>query len=380
MKVAIFTDTYAPEVNGVAKTLKRFTDHLSKRGHLFKVFAPTPETKEPLSSNHIHHFTSFPFIFYPECRFAFPNMLSVKSQLQKFNPDIIHVATPSSVGLCGLHYAKKLNYPLVGSYHTNFDQYLEYYDLQIFSKILWKYMHWFHQPLEKIFVPSLSTKELLLSQDFQNIHIWSRGVNTHSFHPSKNKKQQLKDRYHIKQPYLLTYVGRLAPEKDIKTLLSIMKKLSSRSDVHWLIVGDGPSKSFLQERSPSNVTFTGYLSGEELAMAYASSDTFVFPSSTETFGNVVLESLASGTAVVTANAGGVKSIIQNRKTGVLCEPKETEDFTNAINMLLDHPSLRKQMEKEARNYALTQEWEQILDNLIDEYFEVINQKKIIKYA
>ena len=154
MKIAIFTDTFYPDINGVARTLKRFTDYLDHQNIEFKVFAPETTTNEYISEN-IHRFKSLSFFLYPECRLALPNVLHIKAELQNFSPDIIHVATPFNLGLCGVYYAKKLNIPLVGSYHTDFDQYLQYYDLQFLSKWVWKYMAWFHAPFQKIFVPSM---------------------------------------------------------------------------------------------------------------------------------------------------------------------------------------------------------------------------------
>ncbi|MED4453145.1 glycosyltransferase family 1 protein [Metabacillus fastidiosus] len=380
MKIAIFTDTFAPDVNGVARTLKRFTDYLESNGHEFIVFAPE-STKESLFSSHIHRFTSMPFFLYPECRLALPNMIQVKAKLQQFKPDLIHVATPFNIGLCGVHYAKKLNIPLVGSYHTDFDQYLSYYDLQIFSKILWKYMHWFHRSFEKIFVPSQETLEQLRKQKFKNLYIWGRGVDCNIFHPHYST-DDVAQKYNIKEKFLLSYVGRLAPEKDIDILLQLSHKLPEaiRKNVHWLIVGDGPSKEEMMNQAPANMTFAGYLTGEDLAKIYASSDLFVFPSPTETFGNVVLEAHATGTPVIGANSGGVKNIIQQGRTGYLCEPKNIDQFSNAIITLLTNPTLQLQMSNQAHKYALTQTWDSIFNGLLDEYREVIESTEIERYA
>ncbi|KKI88855.1 glycosyl transferase [Bacillus sp. SA1-12] len=380
MRIAIFTDTFAPDVNGVARTLKRFTDYLEKNGIEFRVFAPV-STNESLFSSHIHRFASLPFFLYPECRLALPNMLQVKAELQRFKPDLIHVATPFNIGLCGLHYAKKLNIPIVGSYHTDFDQYLEYYDLQFLSKFLWKYMHWFHKPLKKIFVPSNETMEQLKRKGFSNIRIWGRGVDCSLFHPRYSKKQ-IREEYGIKEKFIFSYVGRLAPEKDIETLMTISLQLPDevKNQVHWLIVGDGPSKEEMVKRAPVNMTFAGYLSGENLAKIYASSDLFIFPSPTETFGNVVLEALAAGTPVIAANSGGVKNIIKHEATGYLCDPKNADQFIQAIIHLLNHHALRLKMGDAARSYALSQTWEQIFDGLIKEYEDALIEKNQIRYA
>jgi glycosyltransferase involved in cell wall biosynthesis len=380
MRIAIFTDTFAPDVNGVARTLKRFTDHLEANGYEFRVFAPE-STNESLFSSHIHRFVSLPFFLYPECRLALPNMLHVKAELQRFKPDLIHVATPFNIGLCGLHYAKKMNIPIVGSYHTDFDQYLEYYDLHFLSKFLWKYMHWFHKPLRKIFVPSNETMEQLKRKGFSNVRIWGRGVDCSLFHPNYSV-QEIREQYVIKEKYILSYVGRLAPEKDIETLLNISLQLPEkiRNQVHWLIVGDGPSKDEMAKNAPKNMTFAGYLNGENLAKVYASSDLFVFPSPTETFGNVVLEALATGTPVIGANSGGVKNIISHETTGYLCEPKNVEQFNHAIIHLLENQTLLQKMGEDARKYALSQTWDQIFEGLLKEYEDTLIEKSHIRYA
>ncbi|KMJ57744.1 glycosyl transferase [Bacillus sp. LL01] len=381
MKIAIFTDTFAPDVNGVAKTLKRFTNYLDSKGMEYRVFAPESTNKD-LFTSQVHRFASLPFFLYPECRLALPNMNSVKAELQEFKPDLIHVATPFNIGLCGLHYAKKLNIPVVGSYHTDFDKYLEYYDLQFLTKVLWSYMRWFHRPLLKIFVPSTDTQNHLKKYGFINTAIWPRGVDCSVFHPDASYSKQLKNKYNIKEKFLLSYVGRLAPEKDVAILPEIQASLpaSIRRDVHWLIVGDGPLKQELHKKAPPNMTFAGFQSGQNLAEVYAGSDLFVFPSATETFGNVVLESLASGTPVVGANAGGVKTIIQQGLTGHLCIQNDAKAFAAAITSLLVDEENREQMGLAGRQYALKQSWDAIFDKLLKDYKNTLAPDKLQELA
>ncbi|CAG9622440.1 glycosyltransferase family 4 protein [Sutcliffiella rhizosphaerae] len=376
MKIAIFTDTFAPDVNGVARTLQRFTKHLEKNNMEYKVFAPETPGKD-LFSSQIHRFMSLPFFLYPDCRLAFPNMISVKAQLLAFKPDIIHIATPFNIGLCGLHFAKKLGIPVVGSYHTDFDKYLEYYDLQFLSKILWRYMHWFHRSMRKIFVPSTATQEHLRKHGFTNTSIWPRGVDCAVFQPDFSPKK-LKQKYHIKEKYLLTYVGRLAPEKDVALLPRIQASLPEfiKNNVHWLLVGDGPFKQELSNLTTKNMTFTGFLSGNGLAEVYAASDLFVFPSATETFGNVVLESLASGTPVIAANAGGVKTIVQQGITGYLCPEKNPHAFASSVTSLLLDKEKREEMAIAAREYALKQSWDAIFNRLLEDYQHALIQEDL----
>ncbi|WP_410984038.1 glycosyltransferase family 4 protein [Bacillus cereus] len=376
MKVAIFTDTFTPQVNGVAKTLDRLTCYFQKQNISYSVFAPQHTAEDDFVAN-VNKLRSIPLkILYPECRFAFPTP-RIKRELLSFRPDIIHVATPFNMGLCGMYYAKKLNIPLVGSYHTDFDAYLKYYKIEFFSNMLWNYLKWFHSHMQKNFVPSLETLQQLAKKEFQNLYIWGRGVDCSLFHPAYNK-DVFRKKYNITAPYILSYAGRIAPEKDIETLrILIQTTLKERTDdIHWLIAGDGPLAKELRETVPTtNVTFTGYLQGQNLAEAYACSDLMVFPSATETFGNVVLESLACGTPVIGANAGGVKNIIADGKTGFLCEPKNANSFLSFIYQLLNHEAMRKQMSISARTYAAKQSWDEISNDLLMHYDDVIQSRK-----
>ncbi|MUK87651.1 glycosyltransferase [Ornithinibacillus sp. L9] len=378
MKIAIFTDTFYPDVNGVAKTLKRFTDYLRDQSIEYQVFAPKSSSGDMLTS-HVHRFTSLPFFLYPECRIALPNVVHIKEEIQAFQPDIIHVATPFNMGLLGVHYAKKWNIPIVGSYHTDFDKYLDYYDFPGLKTVLWRYLRWFHRPLERIFVPSQVTLDHLKTQGFSGLSIWSRGVDCSQFHPNFDQSL-IRERYAIKEKYILLYVGRLAPEKSVQLLPKVAEQLlnSISHDVHWLIVGDGPERMEIEKASPDHMTFTGFLSGEELARVYSAADLFVFPSATETFGNVVLESLASGTPVIAANAGGVRTIIKDGVTGVLCDPKSVPDFASQITTLLLDERKRKIMQLNSREYARSQSWDAIFEQLLFEYKEVIAERILVR--
>ncbi|EJQ99688.1 glycosyltransferase family 4 protein [Bacillus cereus] len=375
MRVAIFTDTFTPQVNGVAKTLERLTKYFQKENIAYSVFAPQHTAEDNFVTN-VNKMRSIPLtILYPECRFAFPTP-RIKRELLAFKPDIIHIATPFNMGLCGLYYAKKLNIPVVGSYHTDFDAYLRYYKIEFLSNMLWNYLKWFHSHMQKNFVPSPETLHQLKKKGFQQLYIWGRGVDCTLFHPTYNK-DLFRKKYNITAEYILSYVGRLAPEKDIDTLQTLIQTTNKeRDDIHWLIAGDGPLAKGLHENvQKTNVTFTGYLQGEDLAEAYASSDLMVFPSTTETFGNVVLETLACGTPVIGANSGGVKNIITDGKTGVLCEPKNEDSFLSSIYELLNNEEMRKQMSLDAHSYATTQSWDEISSDLLMHYDDVIQSRK-----
>ncbi|UNP75909.1 glycosyltransferase family 1 protein [Bacillus nitratireducens] len=375
MRVAIFTDTFTPQVNGVAKTLERLTKYFQKENIAYSVFAPQHTAEDNFVAN-VNKMRSIPLtILYPECRLAFPTP-RIKRELLAFKPDIIHIATPFNMGLCGLYYAKKLNIPVVGSYHTDFDAYLRYYKIEFLSNMLWNYLKWFHSHMQKNFVPSPETLHQLKKKGFQQLYIWGRGVDCTLFHPTYNK-DLFRKKYNITAKYILSYVGRLAPEKDIDTLQTLIQTTNKeRDDIHWLIAGDGPLAKGLHENVPkTNITFTGYLQGANLAEAYASSDLMVFPSATETFGNVVLESLACGTPVIGANSGGVKNIIIDEKTGFLCEPKNEDSFLSSIYSLLNNEERLKQMGVAASSYAKSQSWDEIFHSLFNQYEEALHQNE-----
>ena len=375
MRIAIFSDTYAPEINGVARTLSRYTNYLEKEGIAYKLFIPESRTPVP-DIPHVQRFASIPFLLYPECRLAIPNPSSIKQILDDFKPTLIHVATPFNLGLYGLHYGKKRNIPIVASYHTHFDDYLDYYHLAFLKKFVRRFMTWFHSSAQKVYVPSLSTKERLIRQNIHhNIEIWGRGVNCSFYSPAK-RTNKIRERFQITERNIILYVGRIAPEKDIDIVLETYQALPEelRNDTHLLIVGDGPLHKKLSEKESERMTFAGFMEGEELAEVYASCDMFLFPSSTETFGNVVIEALASGLPVIGARAGGVQHLIEHGETGYLCESRQVDEFIGRTSALLQDKQLRIRLGQQARRYALTLSWDRIFEQLVFSFREVIRER------
>ncbi|MFB7139120.1 glycosyltransferase family 4 protein [Gottfriedia sp. NPDC056225] len=372
MRVAIFSDTYIPQVNGVAKTLNRFTNYLKENEHSYHVFSP--QVFDLPSTEDVTRLKSVPLKIYPECKISFPNLSKIKKTLREFKPDIIHIATPFTIGLSGLYIAKKMKLPLVASYHTNFDHYLQYYNLSFLENILWKYLDWFHKPSQKIFVPSKDTLTHLVTKGFNNLSLWTHGVDCSIFRPITNQNE-IKQKYNITSKYTICFVGRIAPEKDLETLSKIISYTKQRfgHNLTWLIVGDGPKKEeMIKKTGTEHIIYTGYLQKSELVEIYGMCDLMVFPSDTETFGNVVLEAMACGTPVIGANAGGVKNIIRDYSTGILCEPQNFSSFCNAIEGCLQGNELLKHMSKKARDYALTQDWNSIFNKLVMEFEMIIS--------
>ncbi|MFB9325226.1 glycosyltransferase family 4 protein [Paenibacillus aurantiacus] len=373
MRLAIFTDTYEPEVNGVARTLGRWADYLKRQGIPVQVFAPDPAASaaEPAPSA-VERFASLPFYLYPECRLALPNPRHIRRALQSFQPTLIHVATPFNLGLCGIHYARKYEIPLVASYHTHFDRYLPFYNLQWMVKMLWRYLNWFHQDASRIFVPSASTRGELLGRgwDEHRLSVWPRGIDARLYHPVVDRSGLLAAHGIEPGQFVVFYAGRLAPEKNVETALAAFALFRERAcpDARLVMAGDGPSAQGLKEQAASlglPVHFLGFTPPKQLQQWYAASDVFLFPSPTETFGNVVLESMACGTPVVTASSGGVADIVEPMATGILCDPASPEAFADALTLLHDQPQLRASMAIQAMAYARSQSWDDIFGRLLD---------------
>lgn len=376
MRVAIFTDTYMPEVNGVARTLKRWADYLAGKGVDCKVFAPEPPgiLSDAGSSGNVERFASLPFFLYPECRLAFPGPLKLRQALREFQPDLVHVATPFNLGLCGIQYARKHGIPLIASYHTNFDHYLSFYNLLWMEKLLWTYMEWFHRDCRAIFVPSPTTRAGLQARgwDESRLKIWSRGVDTSAYHPLVDRAEHLR-RFGLENcPFLALYAGRLAPEKEVGTAIEAFGRFQREQcpDAVLVLAGDGPSAGELNEqcdREGVNARFIGFSALPELQRWYASADVLLFPSPTETFGNVVLESMACGTPVLCANAGGVRDIVRHGETGLLCDAGDADSFAEGLALLRREDTLLVGMGRNALEYSIGQSWESVFEGLLDEY-------------
>jgi glycosyltransferase involved in cell wall biosynthesis len=381
LRIAYFTDTFYPQVNGVTNTLNKLNIYLKKNNIEQMFFAPEYYTDtNVIPLDNIKRFKSVNLPFYPECRLSLPFYSKLSVAADKFKPDLIHIVTPIGIGLAGLKYAEERSIPIVSSYHTNFDVYLKYYKLELFKDVLWNFLKWFHNKCTINFCPSMDTKDILESKGINDVKIWARGIDPKIFNPM-HRDYSLRKNLLKGNELLFLYVGRLALEKDLDILIESIKKINKihPGKSRFIIAGDGPFAPFLRENAPDNVVFTGYLRGEELSTMYASCDAFVFPSSTETFGNVVLEAMASGLPVIAANSGGVKDNIKEGYTGILCESRNIESFTSAISNFIQNEILLKSMSANARQSILSKSWDRIFDQLIADYNHVLDEVKVIPH-
>ena len=377
MRIAYFSDTFLPQVNGVTNTLGKLDAYLEKNSVQHKFFVPEyPETYPIEDPSRVKRFKSVSLPIYNECRLSIPLYASMSKIIDQFNPDLIHLVTSLGIGWMGLKYAREKSIPLVSSYHTNFDAYLKYYKLEYLEDTIWSYFRWFHNFSGINFCPSTDTMKTLDDKGIGNTRIWSRGIDADKFSPAF-KNIGIRQKFNAADKIMFLYVGRVAAEKDLDILLECMNNINvlNPGKTSFIITGDGPYAGYMKKNAPADTRFTGYLKGAELAEMYASCDVFLFPSSTETFGNVVLEAMASGLPVIAADAGGVKDSITDGSDGFLCKARNAMSFTKAMDKFIKDPGLIASMGAEARRHSLSKSWDSIFDSLLEDYREIIGKAR-----
>ncbi len=369
LRISLVTETYFPQVNGVSRTLDQLVRHCSERGDRIQLLLPSYDQNSTPLSAHVEkrEWWSLPLPFYREVVLPMVTVGMVERALSDFRPDLVHIATEGPLGWASLRAAKRMKVPIVSSYHTNFPQYLQTYNARFLEPICWRYLRWFHNNTRATFCPSDSTRELIEDKGFRNVGIWSRGVDNNRFNPAKRDNELRKALGVEPEDHLITYTGRLANEKNLEMLFDAWQELAGCDNCHLLLIGDGPLRTRLESRHAPKVIFAGYRYGEELARMYASSDLFVFPSLSETFGNVVLEAMASGLPVVAYDVQGPKDIIEDQVTGRLVSETSFQALAAAMQGILRDTDARRRMGRQARIYAEGQTWEQIMSGIRNRY-------------
>ncbi|MDR3603424.1 MAG: glycosyltransferase [Syntrophaceae bacterium] len=353
--VGHFTDTFY-EVNGVATTLKRQIEAARLANKKYTVI--TCDAEENQNGEGIHNFRPikvYSLAEYPEQKLFYPPFLEMLNYCysQKFTH--IHSATPGPVGLAALAISRILNLPLIGTYHTALPQYTQYLTNDaLVAELMWKYTIWYYDQMDLVLAPSRSTAEELIEKGLNGarIRIMPRGVDQELFHPSK--RNGCLDKYSLnKEELKLLYVGRVSKEKNLEILVNAFKKLiESKKNIKLFIVGDGPYREEMEESLKGTpAIFTGYVQGEALAEIFASVDLFVFPSTTDTFGNVVLESQASGVPVIVTDKGGPQENIISGETGIVVTGDDETALVKGFLELLGDKNRLEAMGKAARLYT-----------------------------
>lgn len=345
LKIAIVTETWPPEINGVAMSLMQLCKGLQKQGH--KILLIRPKQKhvcDEFSPNKECLVTAQAVPKYPDMRFGWPQYLKVSQAISDFAPHVVHIVTEGPLGFTALHAAKSKKIPVSSGFHSPFQEFSRFFDLAFLVKPVQRYLKWFHNHTDLTCVPSRDTEQALKQFGVTcPLVIVGRGVDVEKF-SSSHRSEQLRRSWGVDHDTtVLLYVGRLSPEKEISVLIEayVALKKCSQKKVQFVIVGDGPDRKRLEKMlGAEDIIFTGSLSGTSLAQTYASADVFVFASQVETFGNVVLEAMASGLPVVAYDYASAQLYLKNQQTGWLSPLGATDQFIQSILQLPDHASLR----------------------------------------
>jgi phosphatidylinositol alpha 1,6-mannosyltransferase len=368
MRIALLTESFLPKFDGVVNSLCHLLNHLADHGHESLLLAPEG-SPEKYADTPVVQMKSQRLIFYPEFRLVLPAQ-DISLELDDFAPELIHLVSPFSLGFLGANYARKKNIPLVASYQTDLPGFLERWGVGFLSQSVEKYLFWLHQQAQLNLAPSRVTQEELIQKGYPNVQLWTRGIDSTLFNPNRfdqTMRNYLSDGN--SDSLLLLYVGRLSREKRVEMLKPVLDAIPG---VRLGIVGDGPFREDLEKIfRGSSAVFTGYLFGEELARAYASADIFVFTGANETFGNVVLEAMASGLPVVAPDSGGVMDMVKPNETGLLFRKEDQQSLVDAVKQLIISRALREQTRLAARQLAFSYSWDDILNQLLADYEELI---------
>ncbi|MGB5637258.1 MAG: glycosyltransferase family 1 protein [Waterburya sp.] len=369
MRIALFTETFLPKVDGIVTRLRHTVEYLERNGDRVLVVAPEGGLTEYKGAK-IYGVPGMPLPLYPELKLALPP-LGTKNAIEEFQPDLIHVVNPAFLGVGGIYYAKTMNIPLVASYHTHLPQYLQHYGLGALEGLLWELLKAVHNKARLNLCTSSAMIKELDTHGIERVDLWQRGVDTEMFQPHL-ASAHMRSRLSQGNPDdpLLLYVGRVSAEKQIDQIKPVLEAIPQ---ARLAIVGDGPNREALEAHFAGTKTnFVGYLQGLELASAFASADAFVFPSRTETLGLVLLEAMAAGCPVVAARSGGIPDIVTDGVNGYLFEPDDPDGAITATKSLLEATQAREELRHNARNEAEQWGWAAATQQLQGYYRSVLN--------
>lgn len=374
LRVCIVTETYPPEVNGVATTIGHLVRGLLDRGHRVQLIRPRQEHGDGPRREDGLEVVPQPGVAIPCYRglkFGLPVARHLRQLWQQTPPDLVHIVTEGPLGWSALTLTKRLRVPVSSSFHTNFHSYSRYYGAGLLSSAIAGYLRRFHNRASCTLVPTAELAEQLRELGFANLRILSRGVDTRLFSPSR-RRQELRERWGAgpDDPVLL-YVGRLAAEKNLELAIQAFQATRRcRPSARFVLVGHGPLAPALRYRHPEFV-FCGLRRGEELAAHYASADIFVFPSLTETFGNVVLEAMASGLAVVAFDYAAARKHLEHGRNGLSVPYRDSDAFVTAVQNLSGNPRQIRELGKHASQAAQRFDWVHIHQRLEDIFLTMV---------
>ena len=364
LRIALVTETWTPEINGVAMTLERLVNGLRGRGHSVDVVRPR-QSIDPPGANHGTTLLrdSLPIPRYTGLRLGLPSGAVLEARWRSVRPDLVHIATEGPLGLSALRAARRLDIPVTSGFHTNFHDYSRHYGLGLLHSPLMGYLRWFHNRTRATLVPTRAQVRQLAAAGFRNTTDLGRGVDADLYHPER-RDAELRLRWGASPGTLVClHVGRIAPEKDIPLAIDGWRAIRAAGIPAILVVaGDGPERKRLVAACPEAV-FTGTLSRDNLAKAYASADLFLFPSRSETFGNVLLEAMASGIPAVSFEYAAPQIHVRHGHNGWLAPFDDRAAWITTAVAAAGDPIIRNQCAASARTTAAAISWQSIIVRL-----------------
>ena len=383
LRVAVVSETYPPEVNGVAVTLAKVVEGLRAANHAVQLIRLRQNGTDAACQEEMHSgyqevlMRGFPIPRYPELRMGMPSKSALIRLWQLKRPDVVHIATEGPLGWSALRAAMYLRLPVSTDYRTNFQSYSAHYGVGFLYKPIMAYLRKFHNYAQCTMVPTEALRAALADVGFQRLKVVSRGVDTVAYDPA-HRSEVLRAQWGLAASDLaVVCVGRLAHEKNLALLLTAFEAIEARdARARLVLVGDGPMRQELKARCPKAI-FSGQLRGKTLAEHYASADLFLMPSLTETFGNVTTEAMASGLPVVAFDCAAAAALIVDSVNGRLVPITDADGFVSAALALAAEPLQRKQMGIAARQTSLQLDWTRIVQKFEDVLQDVIDQSRVI---
>jgi glycosyltransferase involved in cell wall biosynthesis len=337
LRVALVTETFPPEINGVAMTLGRLADGLVQRGHAVALVRPTQAGRRTDAAADETVVPGLPIPGYGGLRFGLPAGRTLADAWQRTRPDVVHVATEGPLGWSAVRTARALRLPVSSGFHTNFDAYSRHYGIGWLRRPIARYLRHLHNGTDLTLVPTQRLAGELAAQGYRNVQVLSRGVDIRLFNPARRSDALRASWGADPADLVVSYVGRIAAEKNLGLVLSAFDAIKAAvPSARLVFVGDGPQRKTLAARHPQHI-FAGMRCGVDLAAHYASADLFLFPSLTETFGNVTAEALASGLGVVAYACAAANDLIEDGTNGRLAAPGDGAAFIEAAVSLATHP-------------------------------------------
>ena len=375
LRIALFSGNYNYVRDGANQALNRLVGFLLRQGAHVRVYAPTVEHPAFPPTGDLVSVPSVPIPGRPEYRLAFRLPASVRRDIAEFNPNIFHVAAPDIVAHRAVSMARRTGVPVISSVHTRFDTYLQYYNLKWLEPVARAIMRRYYRRCDAIVVPAESTAAIMRAQRMnRDISIWARGVDRSQFNPDRRSLEWRRAHGIGDDEMVVAFLGRLVLEKGLDVFAdAIDAARAMQVPLRVVAIGDGPARNYFEERLPDAI-FTGQLTGEQLATALASTDVFLNPSITETFGNVTLEAMACALPVMAASASGTNSLVKDGVTGRLAEPGDIEAMANELADYQRDPALRARHGAAGLEFAKTMDWDEINAAVMHVYERVIDRR------